>query len=74
MKLSQYKVEYQTGRVHMIASNILVQDVVDMETVEYWEDRLKDLHQPFVVVYREVGGKFLYSIFTDLRKKGSAFR
>lgn len=74
MKLAQYQIEYQTGKVRMIASNLLIQDVKDMETVEYWEERLKSLKQPFMVVYREVEGSMLYSIFTDLRKKGSAFR
>lgn len=74
MKLSSYKVEYQVGKVRMIQSNILIQDVADMETVEFWEERLKKLKQPFMVVYREVDGAVLYSIFTDLRKKGSAFR
>lgn len=74
MKISQYKIEYQTGRVPMIQSNLLVQDVKDMETIEFWEDRLKALNQPFAVAYREVGESVLYSIFTDLGGKGSAFR
>lgn len=74
MKLASYKIEYKTGPVRMIQSNLLLKDVRDMEAVEFWEGRLKELKQPFMVVYREVDGVVLYSIFTDLRKKGSAFR
>lgn len=74
MRLASYKVEYQVGKVRMIQSNLLVHDVSDMEMIEFWEGRLKELSQPFAVVYREVEGKVLYSIFTNLRKKGSAFR
>lgn len=74
MRLASYKIEYQTGKVRMIQSNLLIQDVKDMEMIEFWEERLKRLNQPFMVVYREDAGSVLYSIFTDLRKKGSAFR
>ena len=74
MRLASYKIEYQTGKVRMIQSNLLIQDVKDMEMVEFWEERLKSLNQPYVVVYRKVGKAVLYSIFTDLRKKGSVFR
>ena len=74
MRLASYKIEYQTGKARMIQSNLLIQDVKDMEMVEFWEERLKSLNQPYVVVYRKVGKAVLYSIFTDLRKKGSVFR
>ena len=74
MKPSQYKVEYKTGSVRMIQSNLLIKDCRDMEMVEFWEGRLKRLRQAFMVVYRDEGGVMLYSIFTNLRKKGSAFR
>lgn len=74
MRLASYKVEYKTGTVRMIQSNLLLQDTKDMEMIEFWENRLTQLKQPFMVVYREVEGAMLYSIFTDLRKKGSAFR
>ena len=74
MKSATYKIEYQIGKVKMISSNLLIQDVKDMTTIEYWEERLKGLNQPFTVVYREENGFILYSIFTDLKKKGSAFR
>lgn len=74
MRLSQYTVEYKVGKVRMIHSNLLIKDSRDMEAIEFWEARLKRLNQPFMVVFREYGDVILYSIFTDLRKKGSAFR
>lgn len=69
-----YKIEYQTGRVPLSTSNLLVKDIVDMETLEFWEGRLKELDQPFVIAFREIKGKVRYSIFTKIRQKGSAFR
>lgn len=74
MKASNYKVEYKMGDVQMCASNVLVHDIDDMETVEYWEDRLIRLKQPFTVAYRKLNGMIVYSIFTDLRKKVSVFK
>lgn len=74
MKTAKYTIEYQTGKIRMIQSNMLLHDVTDMEMIEFWEERLTTLKQPFMVVFREVDGEILYSIFTDLRKKGSAFR
>lgn len=72
--MKRYTVEYQTGDVQMVRSNILLNDVTDMVMVEFWEDRLRSLDQPFVVAYRKVARKVLYSIFTDLRKKDSVFK
>lgn len=69
-----YKVEYQVGKVSLNTSNLLVQDIDDMETLEFWEKRLKRMGQHFAVVYREVEGRVLYSIFTNARKKGSIFK
>jgi hypothetical protein len=69
-----YTVEYKTGRISISNGNILVKDITDMETLEFWEDRLKKLNQPFLVAFRKVSGKIKYSIFTKVRKKGSIFR
>ena len=69
-----YKLEYRTGKIPMVNSNLLVKDITDMELLEFWEDRLKDLGQPYVVAYKEVAGVIKYAIFTKIREKGSAFR
>lgn len=74
MRLSRLKVEYKIGNVELIENNILVQDVTDMEAIEYWENRLTNMKQDFTIVYREESGKVLYSVFADLRRKGSPFR
>ena len=69
------KIERKTGDVAMVQKNLLIKDTDDMEELEYWEDRLENvLKQPFVVAFREKDGKIKYSIFTDLRKKGSVFK
>lgn len=73
MKSASYVVEYETGDVNKIPSNLLVEDVTDMTTIEYWEERLAALKQPFAIVFRKIKGKVLYSIFTDLKAKNSPF-
>lgn len=72
--MSDFKIEYSTGEVALQTANLLIKDVVDMETIEYWEERLQRLNQAYVVAYRKFEGKIAYSIFTNLRQKGSAFR
>lgn len=74
MKFSDLKIEYSVGKVRLTEANVLVLDVTDMEAVEYWEERLKALKQSYVIAFRKEGEKVLYSIFADLRKKGSPFR
>lgn len=71
----RYKMEYQTGRVNLVESNLLVADLIDMETLEYWEERLTGLKQPFAVMYQKnEEGKIVYAIFTEMGRKGNAFR
>jgi hypothetical protein len=69
-----YTVEYKTGKIALNSANLLVKDVTDMEALEFWEDRLKELGEPFVVVYKKIKGKIRYSIYTQLKKKGGAFK
>lgn len=72
--MKNFIIEYSTGEVALVPSNILIKDVEDMEDLEFWEDRLKKMNQPYTVVYKKVKDKFLYAIFTDLRNKESVFR
>lgn len=67
-------VEYKTGKVPLKKENLLVQDISDMEVIEFWEDRLTRMKQDFAVTFREVKGAILYSIYTNLKRKGSPFR
>jgi hypothetical protein len=74
MKFSKLEVERKVGKVAMTEANLLVSDITNMEAVEYWEDRLEAMQQAFVIAFRKQDGQVLYSIFADLRKKGSPFR
>ncbi len=67
-------VEVAKGDVDLVPSNLLIKDLDDMEILEYWEERLDLLKQPYVIAYKEVKGRVLYYIFTNLKEKGSAFR
>ena len=72
--MAEFKLEYQVGTVELQPANLLIADETDMDTVEYWENRMKYLKQDYAVVYRDYKGKVAYSIFANLREKGSAFR
>jgi len=68
------QIEYQTGKVEINKTNVLVKDLTDMHEIEYWEERLTKLKQPYLVAFRKRKNKVLYSIYTDLKGKGSVFK
>ena len=72
--MSDEIVEYEIGNVKRTRDNLLVHDIEDMELLEFWEFRLKQLKQDFAIVYRRIDNKIQYSIYTNIRKKGSPFR
>lgn len=61
-------------KLQLTKDNILIKDEIDMDNVEYWENRLEELDQPYVIAYRKRQGQILYTIFTRMRGKGSPFR
>ena len=69
-------VEKKVGRIAISKNNLLIKDTVNMEEIEYWEDRLeKELKQPFAITFRKNDkGKFVYSVYTNLRGKRSVFK
>lgn len=70
-----YTIEVRKGgKVAMTKDNMLIKDEDDMENVEFWEDRLTQLKQAYVVAFREKEGRVLYSIFTKMRGKGCLFK
>lgn len=72
--MSGYIVEYQVGKVSLVSSNLLVKDIMDMEILEFWEDRLKRLNQPFAVLFKRTKRGVKYCIYTNMKRKGSIFR
>jgi hypothetical protein len=70
-----FTIEREVGKVDLNKNNILIKDLDNMIELEYWENRLEnELKIPFVIAFRKKEGKFVYSIFTELRKKGSVFK
>lgn len=72
--MTEYVLEYKTGEVSLIESNVLVKDITDMEVLEFWEERLKKLNQDFAVLYKKTRKGVKYAIYTNLNRKGSVFR
>lgn len=70
------KYTIEKGAEHRIPINrdtIFIKDLDDMETLEYWEERLEFLEQPYMVAFRKKKGRILYSIFTRSRGKNGNF-
>lgn len=75
MKAKKFKVEVVKGkRLPLTRDNILIKDETDMENVEFWEDQLDKLGQAYTVAFREKKGQIVYTIFTKMRGRGSAFK
>ena len=73
--MTGFTIERATGDVALVKNNLLISDLDDMLALEEWEDRLENvLNVPFVVAFRKREGKIVYSIFTEMRKKGSVFK
>lgn len=68
MTTKDYILEYKLGAIDLSPSKLLIEDVEDMEELEYWEDRLQTLEEPFAVAYRKLDGKIKYSIFSNFKK------
>lgn len=68
-----FTIEKGSG-VALTAANCLVKDILDMNEIEFWEDRLDKLEQPYVTAFRTRKGYVYYSIFCKQGSKNSAFR
>ena len=55
-------------------SNLFMNEITDMEDLEYWESRLDRLGQPYVVAFKKSKGKIVYAIFTNTTSKESKFK
>ena len=60
--------------IPLTKANALLKDIIDMQELEFWEDRLEFLNQDYVVAFRKFKGKIRYSIFCRLGHKNSAFK
>ena len=74
--MKEVVIEKQVGRITLSKNNLLIEDTINMIEIEYWEERLeKTLKQPFAITFRKNDkGKFVYSIYTNLRGKTSVFK
>lgn len=72
----KYTVERTFGKpINLTAFNLFIEDIDDMQELEYWEERLEKMEQDFTVAYKTIkSGKVLYSIFCNTSKKGSIFK
>ena len=68
----KYVIEKQKGKVTLHERNCIVQDITDMEELDFWEERLEWFKQPYIIAYRKLEGKVLYSVFT--KKRGGIFQ
>lgn len=69
-----YTIEKATGDVKLNNFTVFIKDTDDMQAVEFWEERLEKLGQPYAIAFREREGRVYYSLFTNTKKAGSPFR
>lgn len=73
--MSSQVIEKKVGDIKINSFNLFVENILDMELLEYYEDRLERLEEPYAITYRSRGdGKIVYSIYCNTRKKGSKFK
>lgn len=70
----KYTLDKTVGKVKLTKANLFVEDTMDMNYIEYWEDRLEKFEIPYAVAFREESGFIFYSIFCDSRKRKRVFK
>lgn len=58
-------VEYKSGPIKISRTNILVEDIDDMQELEFWEKRLKEMKRNFAVAFSEQNNQVRYMIFSE---------
>lgn len=74
MKNRKYQIEKIKGKVPFNWVTLFLDRTTDMQSVEYWEDRLEEMEQHYAVVYEQIGETVYYSIFVNARKGRKAFK
>ncbi len=70
-----YTIEKMKGNVKLTEFTLFIEDIEDMDFLEFWEERLNNLKEEYAVAYKTTKlGKIVYSIFCNTAKRGSSFK
>lgn len=69
-----YCIEKIKGEVKFTYLNLFLENVTDMMELEFWEDRLERLEEPYAVVYKKVDNAYRYYLYCNIARKGSKFK
>jgi hypothetical protein len=67
-------VEKMKGIVAIVPMNLFLEDIEDMEFLEYWEDRLDILGEAYAITFKRKKGKIIYDIFVNSKRPGNVFQ
>jgi hypothetical protein len=67
-------VEKMRGVVSLVPMNLFMADIVDMQELEDWEERLEALGEDYAVTFKKKRGKIFYDIFVNTKKPKSSFQ
>lgn len=75
MRQQKYIIEKQLGNIPPKSIYMFLEDINDMQELEFWESRLEKLQQDHTIAYRSLDdGTIVYSIFVRTKGKDSRFK
>lgn len=67
-------IEKMKGSIKLTNLNLFLEDTTDISSIEFWEDRLDKLGEPYAVTFRTKKGKIMYSLYCNTKRVGSSFK
>lgn len=67
-------IEKITGKIIISSYNLFIEDIEDMSELEYWENRLDYLNEPYAITFRLKNDKIYYNLYCNDNRAGSRFK
>jgi hypothetical protein len=72
--VKEYQLEKRIGKVKITPYNLFV-DSIDIQDVEYWEERFEKMGEPYTIAFKkDRHGQIVYSIFVASGRKNGVFK
>ncbi len=67
-------IEKVKGNIKFNQYTLFLSDVQDMNELEYWEERLEKLEEPYAIMFYLKKGRIRYNLYCNVHRKDGAFR
>ena len=67
-------IEKMVGKVRISKDSLLINNITDMQDLEFWEDRLDFLKESYAITYRKSRNKIVYSVYCAANKREGSLR